>query len=64
MPNTPAPYRSDAAPRIKVLLLENVDPLAARLFENQGYEVETMARALNVEELKSKIKGVHILGIR
>lgn len=50
--------------KIKVLLLENIHPDAAQLFETEGYEVETMSTALSEAELCEKIKGVFILGIR
>jgi D-3-phosphoglycerate dehydrogenase / 2-oxoglutarate reductase len=50
--------------RIKVLLLENIHPRAVELFENEGYQVETIGRALNEEELCEKIRGVSIIGIR
>lgn len=50
--------------KLRVLLLENIHPLARELFNSEGYEVETLATALKPDELKSKIKGFHILGIR
>jgi len=34
------------------------------LFERQGYEIETHAKALSEAELAKKIKDVHIVGIR
>lgn len=50
--------------RIKVLLLENINPRAKEVFEQEGYQVETIDRALGEEELCEKIKGVSIIGIR
>lgn len=50
--------------RIKVLLLENIHSDAENFFVEEGYEVETIGRALSEEELCEKIKGVFILGIR
>jgi D-3-phosphoglycerate dehydrogenase len=50
--------------QIKVLLLENIHPLARELFASEGFQVETVTGALNEEQLKQKIKDVHILGIR
>jgi D-3-phosphoglycerate dehydrogenase len=51
--------------RIKVLLLENINKTAVELFQRQGYEsVEVLAGALDADELKEKLKDVHILGIR
>lgn len=58
--------RSQSYPksRIKVLLLENVHPVAVHLFEQEGFSVEIRKGALDEDELTEAIKGVHILGIR
>lgn len=58
--------RSQSYPksRIKVLLLENVHPVAIHLFEKEGFSVEIRKGALDEDELAEAIKGVHILGIR
>ena len=50
--------------RIKVLLLENIHSLAEEAFQKEGYQVETIGRALSEDELCEKIQGVHIIGIR
>lgn len=50
--------------QIKVLLLENIHPLAAQMFSGEGYQVETLPGALKPEQLVEKIRDVHILGIR
>ncbi len=50
--------------RIKVLLLENIHLDAKKAFEREGYQVETIGRALSESELAEKIEGVSILGIR
>lgn len=50
--------------RIKILLLENIHPGAAQLFEQDGLSVESVSSALNEEELCERISDVHILGIR
>ncbi len=50
--------------KIKVLLLENINPIAARLFESEGFQVEQFAGALSEDELIKKIEDVYILGIR
>jgi D-3-phosphoglycerate dehydrogenase len=51
--------------RIRVLLLENVNDSAVRLFEANGYsEVERLRKALDPTELKQRLSGVHMLGIR
>jgi len=50
--------------RINVLLLENIHPFAVQLFQNEGYNVETITTALDEDELCERIKEVSILGIR
>jgi D-3-phosphoglycerate dehydrogenase len=50
--------------RISVLLLENIHPDAVRIFEKEGYSVETVKGALSEDELCERIKDVSILGIR
>lgn len=58
--------RSQSYPKslIKVLLLENVHPVAVNAFQEQGFNVEFVKGALDEDELAEKIKGVSILGIR
>lgn len=58
--------RSQSYPksRIKVLLLENVHPVAVHLFESEGFNVEILKGALDEDELIEKIRDVSILGIR
>jgi D-3-phosphoglycerate dehydrogenase len=50
--------------RIKVLLLENIHPLAEELLKKEGYSLEVHPGGLDEEELCERIKGVSILGIR
>ncbi|MBI2712052.1 MAG: phosphoglycerate dehydrogenase [Bdellovibrio sp.] len=50
--------------QIKVLLLENIHPLALEAFQAEGFQVEALSVALNEDELKEKLKDVHVLGIR
>jgi D-3-phosphoglycerate dehydrogenase len=50
--------------RIKVLLLENVHPIAVELLQKEGYQVEVASGAMSEEELCEKIKTVSLLGIR
>jgi D-3-phosphoglycerate dehydrogenase len=50
--------------RIKVLLLENVHPVAVEAFEREGFNVEILKGALDEDELIERIKDVSILGIR
>jgi D-3-phosphoglycerate dehydrogenase len=53
-----------SGPTIKVLLLEGINQTGIELFERQGYEIETYAKALSPEDLKKKIKDVNVIGIR
>jgi len=50
--------------KMKVLLLENIDEVAIKAFKKEGYVVEVINKALSEAELKRKIRGVSILGIR
>ncbi len=50
--------------RIKVLLLENIHPLAEKLLKKEGYNLEVYPGGLDEDELCERIKGVSILGIR
>jgi D-3-phosphoglycerate dehydrogenase len=49
---------------IKILLLENVHPVAKAEFAAEGFQVETLKGALPEAELAEKVRDVHILGIR
>lgn len=50
--------------RIKILLLENVHPVAFENLSEDGFSVELVDKSLSEKELIEKIKGVHVLGIR
>lgn len=50
--------------RMKVLLLENIHPLAVEKFKHEGYQVITSKSAMKEEELIKAIKDISILGIR
>lgn len=50
--------------RIKVLLLENIDKFAQEFMEEEGYKVERLKTGLDEAELITKVKDVHILGVR
>lgn len=50
--------------QIKVLLLENIHPLAHEAFRKEEFQLDSQSGALSVEQLKEKIRDVHILGIR
>jgi D-3-phosphoglycerate dehydrogenase len=49
---------------IKILLLENIHPVATEAFRAEGFQVETTKGALPEAELAERVKDVHILGIR
>ncbi|KAJ1653023.1 D-3-phosphoglycerate dehydrogenase 2 [Dispira simplex] len=49
---------------VRVLLLENVNKTAVDILTNAGFQVEHHTKALSEEELISKIKDVHAIGIR
>lgn len=59
MPETSFPKSS-----IKILLLENIHPVAAEAFRLEGFHVETTKGALPESELVERISDIHILGIR
>src|ERR1700760_2665541 len=48
----------------KALLLENIHPDASARLAKEGYQVDTLARALSEDELIEAIGGVNLLGIR
>ncbi|MCK5440327.1 MAG: phosphoglycerate dehydrogenase [Maribacter sp.] len=50
--------------RIKILLLEDVHPVAFDNLSEDGFSVELVKTSLSEEQLVEKIKGVHVLGIR
>ena len=49
---------------IKILLLENVHPVAAEAFKAEGFQVEIAKGALPESELVARVADAHILGIR
>jgi D-3-phosphoglycerate dehydrogenase / 2-oxoglutarate reductase len=49
---------------IKVLLLENIHPVAGEAFARDGFAVEQLKTALPEAELAAKLRDVHVLGIR
>jgi D-3-phosphoglycerate dehydrogenase len=49
---------------IKILLLENVHPVAAEAFREQGFQVDMVKAALPEAELVARARDVHVLGIR
>lgn len=49
---------------IKILLLENVHPVASEAFKAEGFQVEIAKGALPEAELVARVADAHILGIR
>jgi D-3-phosphoglycerate dehydrogenase len=49
---------------IKILLLENVHPVAADAFRAEGFQVEAVKGAVSEAELAERARDVHVLGIR
>jgi D-3-phosphoglycerate dehydrogenase len=49
---------------VKVLLLENIHPVATEAFRRAGFEVEVRAGSLSEAELLDQLPGVSLLGIR
>ncbi|MBI4080823.1 MAG: phosphoglycerate dehydrogenase [Candidatus Levybacteria bacterium] len=50
--------------KMKVLLLEKIDPIALDRFKKEGFTVETVNSALSENELAERLEDVSILGIR
>jgi D-3-phosphoglycerate dehydrogenase len=48
----------------RALLLEDIHPDAAALLRGAGYDVEQLTRAMDESELKQRLQGVNMLGIR
>lgn len=48
----------------KILLLENIHPVARDMLMAEGYSVELLSTALKEDELKARLDGVSVLGIR
>jgi D-3-phosphoglycerate dehydrogenase len=49
---------------IKILLLENIHPVATEAFAAEGFKIENVKSALSEAELVERVADVHILGIR
>ena len=50
--------------KIKILLLENVHPVAIEAFRAEGFQVEAVKGAVSEDELAERVRDVHVLGIR
>jgi D-3-phosphoglycerate dehydrogenase len=51
-------------PKVRILLLESIHPDAVSRLEAEGYQVESVAGALDEVELVERVQGVQLLGIR
>ena len=51
-------------PKLKILLLESIHPVADELLEAEGLEVLRADGALKEDQLCERLKGIHLLGIR
>ena len=49
---------------MKVLLLENIHPVAVEILEARGFDVELRSGSLSEDELVAALPGVDVLGIR
>lgn len=58
------PATSFPKSEIKILLLENIHPVATAAFQEEGFHVETVKGSLPEAELVARIKDAHILGVR
>jgi D-3-phosphoglycerate dehydrogenase len=56
--------KKEEAPDLRVLLLENVHPIAVDLFQEKGFVVETLSSACSESDLIKRIPEIHFLGIR
>lgn len=50
--------------KTRVLLLENIHPVAEEALRKEGLDVETVQGSLSDDQLAQKLKGVNLLGIR
>lgn len=55
---------SNGSEKIKILLSENIHPVATEVLESEGFEVTMQSSALNEDELAKAIAPYHVLGIR
>ena len=49
---------------IKILLLENIHPVAKEAFATEGFQVETVSGALPEAELAARVRDAHVVGLR
>jgi len=51
-------------PEIKILLLENVHPVATEAFHAVGFHVENVKGSISEDELCARVRDVHVVGLR
>jgi D-3-phosphoglycerate dehydrogenase len=49
---------------IKILLLENIHPVAKQAFEADGFQVEMVSGSLPEAELAARVRDAHVVGLR
>jgi D-3-phosphoglycerate dehydrogenase len=59
-----SPYSLPPKREVRILLLENIHESAIELFGAEGFHVERVSSALPDAELRKRVVGVHVLGIR
>src|ERR1700748_888812 len=59
-----SPVTSFPKNEIKILLLENVHPVATEALRAEGFQVEAVKGAVPEAELVQRVRDVHVLGIR
>src|SRR3982751_2968435 len=59
-----SPYSLPPKREVRILLLENIHESAIELFSAEGFHVERVSSALPDAELRKRVAGVHVLGIR
>ncbi len=50
--------------QIRIFLAENIHPKAHEMLKEEGFYLESSAKALSEDELVTKVKDFHVLGIR
>lgn len=58
------PKTSFPKSKIKIILLENIDPSAIIRLNKEGFDIQAHKGSLEGNELKEKIKDAHVIGIR
>lgn len=59
-----SPSATPTRGQLRVLLLENVHASAKEMLQGEGFTVESLTSALPEQELRQRLRDVHVLGIR